>query len=50
MGVQESYDDLQVTTLEALEELYTRNLITYIQYLNIKEKFLKEEKTYDSSL
>ena len=27
-----------VNSLEELEELYTRHMVTYAQYLNIKEK------------
>ena len=28
-----------INSLEELEELYTRNLITYNQYINLKQKF-----------
>lgn len=30
---------LIINSLEELEELYTRNLITYNQYINLKQKF-----------
>lgn len=30
---------LIISSLEELEELYTRNLITYNQYINLKQKF-----------
>ena len=32
------YDNI-VHSLEELEELYTRNMITYYQYINLKQKF-----------
>ncbi len=30
---------LIINSLEELEKLYTRNLITYNQYINLKQKF-----------
>lgn len=39
-------DELIVNTLDELEELYTRHMITYSQYVNIKEK-LKEKEDSD---
>ena len=30
---------LIINSLEELEELYTRNFITYNQYINLKQKF-----------
>ena len=33
-----------VKSIEELEELYTMNMITYAQYINIKERLEKKEE------
>lgn len=35
-----------VNSIEELEELYTMNMITYNQYINIKSKLLKKKYEY----
>ena len=35
-----------VNSIEELEELYTMNMITYNQYMNIKSKLLKKKYKY----
>jgi len=35
-----------VNSIEELEELYTMNMITYNQYMNIKSKLLKKKYEY----
>jgi len=35
-----------VSSLDELEELYTRNMITYSQYMNLKSKLKKKKYKY----
>lgn len=35
-----------VNSIEELEELYTRNMITYNQYMNMKEKLSEKKYKY----
>lgn len=35
-----------VSSLDELEELYTRNMITYSQYMNLKSKLEKKKYKY----
>lgn len=35
-------EDIVVNSIEELEELFTMNMITYSQYLNIKKKLQEE--------
>lgn len=39
---EEGMEDIVVNSIEELEELFTMNMITYSQYLNIKKKLQEE--------
>ena len=39
-----SMDYVKIDSIEELEELYTKHVITYYQYLNAKEELKNKEK------
>jgi len=40
---EENVGELIINTIEELEELYTKHIITYTQYINIKKEIEQKE-------